>query len=161
MLEVLSAHVPLMLIIDNLHWADLSSISLLFHLAQRIDDRRLLIVWAYRPEDVAHGRDGKQHSLQDVVSELKRHFGEMWVDLDSGGPRLGREFVDALLDEEPNRLEERFRRELTGITGGHLLFTVELLRDLRERGDLLQDEKGRWIARPDLEWDELPRVWRA
>ncbi|MCZ6530285.1 MAG: protein kinase [Chloroflexi bacterium] len=155
-LQVLSAHVPLMLIIDNLHWADLSSVGLLFHLGHRIDDHRILIVGAYRPEDVAQGRDGKQHPLESVLSELKRHFGEMWVDLDSGGPTVARDFVDALLDEEPNRLEERFRRELTGITGGHPMFAVELLRDLRERGDLLQDRKGRWVVRSDLMWDELP-----
>ena len=156
LLETLSAHQPLMLFIDNLHWADLSSISLLFHLAQRIDDRRILIVGAYRPEDVAHGRNGEQHPLDDILGELKHRFGNMWVDLDRSGPEKAREFVDALLDEEPNRLEEPFRRELTRITGGHPLFTVELLRDLRERGDLLQDEKGRWIVRSDLMWDELP-----
>ena len=156
LLEALSARQPLMLIIDNLHWADVSSISLFLHLSQTVDERRILIMGAYRPEDVAHGRDGKQHPLDDMLSELKRHYGETWVDLDSSGPTVARAFVDALLDEESNQLEERFRREMTRIAGGHPLFTVELLRDLRERGDLFQDEKGRWVARPNLVWNELP-----
>jgi len=47
---------PLVLLIDDLHWADESSASLLFHLARRIDSSRILVLGTYRPEDVALGR---------------------------------------------------------------------------------------------------------
>ncbi|NIN65177.1 MAG: hypothetical protein GTO63_10850, partial [Anaerolineae bacterium] len=36
------------------------------------------------------------------------------------------------------------------------LFTVELLRGMRERGDLIQDQQGRWVEEPTLDWDRLP-----
>ncbi|HUW13741.1 MAG TPA: tetratricopeptide repeat protein, partial [Anaerolineae bacterium] len=45
---------------------------------------------------------------------------------------------------------------LYGQTGGHALFTVELLRGLQERGDLIRDAQGRWIEGPDLDWEEMP-----
>ncbi len=41
-------------------------------------------------------------------------------------------------------------------TDGHPLFTVELLRDMRERGDLLQDPEGRWVEAPTVAWDTMP-----
>ena len=42
-----------------------------------------------------------------------------------------------LIDSEPNRLGAAFREALYRHTGGHALFTVELLRGLQERGDLV------------------------
>ena len=36
------------------------------------------------------------------------------------------------------------------------MFTVELLRGLQSSGDLIKDGSGRWIARPDLNWNTLP-----
>jgi hypothetical protein len=46
--------------------------------------------------------------------------------------------VEALLDTEPNRLEPAFRQTLYRHTEGHPLFTVEFLRGLQERGDLIK-----------------------
>jgi tetratricopeptide (TPR) repeat protein len=87
------------------------------------------------------------------VHEFRRLWGDTGVDLDQAGGRL---FVDALLDGEPNRLGEGFRDRLAGHTGGHALFTIELLRTFQERGDLAQDEEGRWVEGPDLRWEGLP-----
>jgi tetratricopeptide (TPR) repeat protein len=41
-------------------------------------------------------------------------------------------------------------------TRGHPLFTIELLRGLQERGDLLQDPEARWVEGPALDWQTLP-----
>jgi oligopeptide transport system substrate-binding protein len=41
-------------------------------------------------------------------------------------------------------------------TQGHPLFTVELLRNLQERGDLFKDDEGFWIDGPELNWGVLP-----
>ncbi len=155
-LEALAARQPLLLILDDLHWADLSSISLLGHLGRRIVESPILIVGAYRAEDVAQGRDGGQHPLEDILGEFKRNFGNIWIELERNEPTRGRAFVDVLLDSEPNRLGEDFRQELARRTEGHPLFTVELLRDMQERGDLQQDVEGRWVEGQDLGWDTLP-----
>jgi tetratricopeptide (TPR) repeat protein len=41
-------------------------------------------------------------------------------------------------------------------TDGHPLFTVELLRNLQERGNLVKDKDGCWIQGTALDWDTLP-----
>jgi tetratricopeptide (TPR) repeat protein len=115
-----------------------------------------LLVAAYRPEDVAHEREGKPHPLPEVLSEFKRQFGDVGLDLDRSAAGEGRRFVDALLDAEPNRLGEAFRQALFQRTEGHALFTVELLRDLLERGNLRMDEAGQWVEGPALDWERLP-----
>src|SRR5690606_31234817 len=76
--------------------------------------------------------------------------------LDEARSVSGRDFVDALLDQEPNHLDEAFREGLVSHTGGHPLFTIELLRDLQERGDITRDSSGAWVAPEHLSWDDLP-----
>lgn len=134
-LNALAAEQPLMLVVDDLQWADAASIGLLFRLGRRIGDSRILIVGAYRPAEVALGRGGVRHPLEKVLAEFKRYFGDVWVDLGQAAVAEGRDFVDALLDVEPNRLGEGFRQALFQHTGGHPLFTIELLREMQERGD--------------------------
>jgi len=47
-----------------------------------------------------------------VLNEMKRHLGDVWVDLGRVAEPEGRAFVDALLATEPNRLGEGFREAL-------------------------------------------------
>ncbi len=155
-MKALAAKLPLMLVLDDLQWADTSSIGLLFHLSRRIGDSRILLVGAYRPDEVALGRGGEPHPLEPVLNELMRYFGDIWVDLGQAAEAEGRQFVDAYLDTEPNQLGHDFRRALFHHTGGHPLFTIELLREMRERGDLVQDEEGRWVEGSALDWSTLP-----
>jgi predicted ATPase len=152
----LSANVPLILFLDDLQWADSASISLLFHLARHIESSRVLILGAYRPNDVAMGRDGERHPLEPVVHELTRYQGDIFVALDEIPEAEGRRFVAGVLDAEPNRLSPAFREALFRRTSGHALFTVELVRTLKEHGHLVRDAAGRWIETPDLDWKALP-----
>ncbi|MFQ5343278.1 MAG: hypothetical protein ACE5F6_17195, partial [Anaerolineae bacterium] len=155
-LKALATQQPLILVLDDLHWVDGSSAGLLFHLARRIGENRILIVGTYRPEDVTLGQNGDRHPVEGIASEFKRYHGDIWVTLGQAVNGEGRAFVEALLDAEPNRLGEEFRQALFQHTGGHPLFTVELLRDMRERSDLVQDEEGQWIEGPALDWSILP-----
>ncbi len=161
---------PLLLILDDLQWADTASISLLFHLGRRLEGARILIAGAYRAEEVALGRPAApqrpryatssaqeaQHPLGKVLSEFKRYYGDIWLDLAETDVSEQRRFVDALLETEPNRLGEDFNKELARRTGGHPLFTVEVLRAMQARGDLVRDSEGFWTAGPVLDWETLP-----
>ena len=148
---------PLLLVLDDLQWSDAASIALLFRLARRIGEHRILLVGTYRPEEVAIGRAGERHPLEKVLAELKRYFGEIWVDLDQAEAAEGRHFVETFVDTEPNQLEEGFRHRLFQRTGGHPLFTIELLRTMQERGDLVRDRLGRWAETQALDWESLPK----
>ncbi len=157
-LRTVAREQPLLLILDDMQWADAASIGLLFHLGRRLAEAgsRVLIACAYRPEEVAIGRAGERHPLAKPLSEFKRTFGDVWVDLSSPEAAEGRSFVDALLDAEPNRLTRGFRDALFHRTEGHPLFTIELLHAMQDRGDLLEDEDGRWTEGPTLDWEVLP-----
>ncbi|MCL7455076.1 MAG: tetratricopeptide repeat protein, partial [Anaerolineae bacterium] len=155
-LTTLAEEQPLLLILDDLQWVDTASAGLLFHLGRSISRSRILLVGIYRPADVALGRGGERHPLSRVLGEFKRYLGDVWIDLDRAVAVEGRRFVDGLLDLEPNDLDEHFRQALFERTEGHPLFTVELLRHMRERNDLVLDARGRWVAAPGLDWAGLP-----
>jgi predicted ATPase len=180
-LRALACGRPLLLILDDLQWADSGSISLLFHLGRHIAGSRILIVGAYRPEEVALRRPAspllaepalpalaggpgseaeggieggrERHPLAPLVNEFKRYFGDIVVDLHQAE---GWQFLEDFLDAEPNRLGSAFRETLYRQTRGHPLFTVELLRGMQERGDLVQDREGCWVEGPALDWETLP-----
>jgi predicted ATPase len=155
-LNKLGTEHPLIIILDDLQWADSASIELLFHLGRRIEDNRILIIGTYRPEEVSIGRAGERHPLEKVLSEIKRYYGDVWIDLDRAMVKEGIHFVNTYLDTEPNQLGEGFRQALHHHTNGQPLFTIELLRDMQERGDLVKDEQDRWIEDPTLDWSDLP-----
>ena len=144
---------PLVLVVDDLQWADTGSVSLLFHLGRQVSGERILLVGAFRPEEVSVGRAGARHPLQPVLHELRLAWGDITVALDQGADPA---FVPAYLACEPNRLDEPFQARLYQLSRGHPLFTIELLREMRERGQLVRDETGHWVESPTLVWTSLP-----
>jgi class 3 adenylate cyclase/tetratricopeptide (TPR) repeat protein len=162
-LRNLAEHHPILLFLDDMQWADAASMGLLFHLGRRLQGANILVVCAYRPEEIALGRStlqfqsgkSERHPLDKVLSEFKRLFGDVHLDLGEIVPDEDQGFVDAYLDSQPNRLGDRFRKALLSHTGGHPLFTIELLKALQARGDLVQ-ENGFWVDRPSLDWNTLP-----
>ncbi|UCF61219.1 MAG: AAA family ATPase, partial [Anaerolineaceae bacterium] len=155
-LRDLAEHNPLTLVLDDFQWADNASIDLMFHLGRRLEGCRILIIGAYRTEVVALGRDDDRHPLESVVNELKGKLGDITIDLGIEDEAEGSEFVSSFLDSEPNQFSADFRQALYEHTGGHPLFTIELLRAMQERGDIIKDEEGKWLEGPSLAWDALP-----
>ena len=158
-LAAISRGQPLLLLFDDLHWVDDATAAFLLHVGRELNSSRLLVLGAYRSATVALGwrdpRSGEviRHPLAAAINELRRRKGEIVVELDRAD---GRAFVEAYVDTEPNRLGARFRDALYAQTGGHALFTVESLRNLQERGELIKDEAGRWVAHESLDWGALP-----
>ncbi len=155
-LRKLSAEQPLVILFDDLHWGDSSSISLLFHIARRIESYPILLVGSFRPSEIELGRGGQRHPLEKMLAELKRYTGETTIDLDQTARSGARTFVDAFLDSEMSGLGFDFRRMLAERTRGNPLFVVEMLSTLRERGAVAQTPDGRWTVDPTLDWDALP-----
>ncbi len=80
-LKALSKDHTLILVLDDLQWADSGSLNLLFHLARELKDSRILLLGTYRPDDVALGRDGARHPFELILNELKRYHGDIVLDL--------------------------------------------------------------------------------
>ena len=153
LIHVLARQFPLILILDDLQWADKGSIGLLYHLGRRLAGSRVLIVAAYRSDDIVAVESGDRHPLESMVHELRRELGDIDVNLDRAD---GRRFIDALLDDQPNRLSPSFRDTFYHRTAGQPLFAVESLRQFKEQGDLIRDDAGFWIESTSLDWDRLP-----
>ena len=66
-LSTLSEQRPLLLVLDDLHWADESSIELLTYLAHHLQDQRILLVGTCRDDELA-----PVHKLRSLVSALRR-----------------------------------------------------------------------------------------
>src|SRR4029077_18355673 len=62
-LGALTADIPLVLLLEDLHWADQSTADLLHSLGRRIGSQRLLMIGTYRPEDV----EISKHPLRNYV----------------------------------------------------------------------------------------------
>ena len=152
LLHLLSQRQPLLLIIDDLHWADAASVSLLFHLGRHLHSQRILITGTYRTSDLAFHQQGGPHPLAPVIHEMQRVYGTNSIDLDQS---VGESFVDAYLDNEPNRLDAPFRARLVQHTRGHAFFTVEMLRGMQARGEIVKDAAGYWIDR-QVNWQRVP-----
>jgi predicted ATPase/predicted Ser/Thr protein kinase len=151
--QSLAREKPLVLVLEDLQWVDTGSASLLFHIGRQIKGSRIFVIGSFRPTEIAMGRDEKRHPIEPVLHEFKRDFGEIELDLEKAE---GREFVDAFLDSEPNKLGKMFRQTLFVQTKGQPLFTVELLRAMQEQGMLVKDREGRWVEGRSFDWNKLP-----
>lgn len=156
-LGVLANASPIVLLLEDLHWADPSSVDLLRHLSQRIGSQRLLIAGTFRPEDVE--RSG--HPLKSYKAEMQAHHLCEEIALGSWNREHVAEYLAATFS--PND----FPAELTSLihdkTEGHPLFAANLLQYLGERGDLAKEKNGRWsLARALSELDlAMPESVRA
>ncbi len=141
-LKTASRNQPLMVILDNLHWADKPSLLLLEFLAQEFADSRLLVVGTYRDVDLS-----RQHPLAEALGELTRERLFQRVLL-RGLTRqdVGR-FVEVTSGITPPRgLVEAVHTQ----TEGNPLFVTEVVRLLVQEGEMRQDgtrERDSWDMR--------------
>jgi predicted ATPase len=83
LLAQLGAAAPLVLLLDDLQWADRPSLALLRHVIAETHGVPLLVVATYRDSDVA-----RDHALVDVLADLRREEGVGRLTL--RGPRRAR-----------------------------------------------------------------------
>ena len=141
-LEALTRSIPLVLVLEDLHWSDVATVNLLTYLGQRRDPARLLLLGTYRPADVVV----QAHPLRGMLQELRARgvCDDLALEL------LLSDEVEAYTAE---RLGGEVTAELVALlyhqTEGNALFLVNLLEHLVEQGEVKQ-EGARWTLRPSL-----------
>jgi transcriptional regulator with XRE-family HTH domain/tetratricopeptide (TPR) repeat protein len=161
-LMALARRHPLLLLFDDLHWLDPSSAALLGHLLMRLQHSPILILGSFRPEDLAQRRPASEagqetaHPLRELLSESRRQFGHNRLDLVYLDPEEELAFVNALLNADDNDFGPDFRQRFARLTEGHALFVVELLSDMKERGDVTLGSDGRWMESDTIDWEQIP-----
>ena len=130
---------PLLLIIEDLHWSDETSLEFLRYLARRLAAQPFLLLLTYRSDEV-------QPTLQHFLAELSReqHPAELVL------ARFTPTEVDTLLraifeQERPMRAE--FLDALMNLAGGNPFFIEEVLKALIASGDLFYRD-GAWDRKP-------------
>lgn len=144
---------PIILVIDDLQWIDPGSISMLFHLSRNLNRKKIFLVGAYRSEEINLQDVNYDHPLVGVFQELQTEFGEILIDLINSE---GEDFCRSLLDSEPNSFSNAFYKKLYQHTSGHPLFTIELLREMQIRKEIIKNNLGRWKESTQLNWQLLP-----
>jgi DNA-binding SARP family transcriptional activator/class 3 adenylate cyclase len=146
LLEVASRDVAVVLMLDDLHWADDQTLILLRYLATEPRLANVLICGAYRSTDTSQTSE-----LMSIVSSLHREVEGPRIDL---AGLTGDEVVElaeaaagSSLDDASKELAQEVSRE----TGGNPFFVTEMLRHLVESGTVAQDGDGRWSIETTLE----------
>jgi tetratricopeptide (TPR) repeat protein len=142
LLESLATSTAVVLLLEDLHWADPSSIDALAYLSRRPTPHRLLVVGTYRPADLR-----PDHPLQKHRLEMESHRLCKEIPI----PALGVEDVAEYLRVcfSPNDFPADLAAALRRRTEGHPLFLSSLTQLLCERGDLVKRE-GRWVLQPPI-----------
>jgi tetratricopeptide (TPR) repeat protein len=145
LLARVSSDNPVVLVLEDLHWADKPSLRLLRHVIASTDPGALLAVGTYRPTDL-----GPDHPLADMLAVLHREPHARRVNLnglsDTEVVALIEADVGHAIDENGVALAHALFQE----TDGNPFFTRELLRHLIETGAISQRDDGRWIAEVDF-----------
>jgi tetratricopeptide (TPR) repeat protein len=138
-LRRLSQQAPLLLFLDDLHWADAASLELLEHVLQRVGETQVLLLGTYRRGDV-----GPEHPLREVRRRVQRTERTLTLELPPLDAAEVKHLVQVLLggQEISPALADTIYRE----TEGNPLFVEEILNALLEGGEIRLTPTGweRW-----------------
>ena len=155
-LETLTADSLMVLIFEDLHWSDFSTLELISATARRLEPARLLIIGTYRPVEMLVSA----HPLRTVKEELEIHRLCEELQLQLLGPKNVADYLRSRFSSEPG---ERWLATLAqGIherTEGNPLFVVNLVDNLVAQGVLDPGVAQRREVVPllDSSHGEMPR----
>lgn len=154
LIDVVARHSPVLIVLDDLHWADPPTLELLRYLASRLPDR-VLIVGTYRDVALSAG-----HPLTETLAALVREERTTRIPLRGLADDEVIMFMAAAaghdMDEDGVMLGHALYRE----TDGNPFFVAEVLRHLIETRAIVQDDSGRWVPTQELAEAGLPESVR-
>ena len=150
----MAAQEAIVMVFDDLHWADPASVDLLIHLFQLVDDSPILYICAMRPERQSPGWKIKQAA----ESNYPHRYTEI------GLTPLTSEESDALVDNllHISDLPPYIHQLILEKTDGNPFFVEEVVRTLIDSGTIVQDEDGKhWHAVSDIRDIAIPDSLQA
>ena len=140
---------PLVLLLDDLHWADADSLDVLDSLTNRAMQAPVVIIVTYRSEE-----KHLDHALYDVLPKLQRNRPAYSIHLSP----LTLDDTQRLANAAVGPSSQALARYLFDRAEGHPFFTIALLNDLVEQHLLPQDGQGAWL--PPDETTDVPDILR-
>lgn len=163
--SLMSVELPIVVVLEDLHWADESSCSLLLHLQRQMrlqTDMPILVIGTYRSSDL--GQSETRHPLLHAINEIQRQLDSVIITLDSpADDESTRSFVEGLVGTFTLNDADRdlLVQTLVDRTHGHPLYTTEIIQRLVDSGAILQSDDDTWhLDREKIE-THLPSRMRA
>jgi class 3 adenylate cyclase len=142
LLREASSEETVVLVLDDLHWADKPTLLLLKHVVSRGQGMHTLIIGTYRESDLSRG-----DPVSEVLADLHREERVERIALEG----LEEPDIVGIMERASgHELDEAglgLSKQLFSETDGNPFYTVELLRHLTESGTLFQQDGGRWAVR--------------
>jgi len=135
---------PVCLMLEDLQWADSSTLALLHFLARNTRSDPVLVIGTYRPEDLLPLPDGTEHPLQAFLRTAAAENLLQRAELGRLDGSATAEMVRAVL--EPSELDDDFLAQVHRETDGNPMYVMELLRLFEQEGAIVNEE-GKWRAR--------------
>jgi eukaryotic-like serine/threonine-protein kinase len=151
LLTLLAEQTPLLLVVDDAHWADSAGLNLLRYLARRGRGLRLLLVLTYREVELNEAR-----ALHELLFDLQRERLATRLKLNRLTLAQTGELLATLFTEEitPEFLQGIYRE-----TEGNPFFVEEVCKALIESGQLSRQD-GRWRRPSDMADMRIPQSVR-
>ena len=130
---------PVLLVFDDLHWADAGTVGLVRELVQQGLDVPLLLVATYRTTDVE-----RHHPSARLLADLRREPGVTRVALEGLTEQEVGGLLAAIADQPLGDDGEALAASLRSDTGGNPFFIIEVLQHLIETG-ALSFGGGQWL----------------
>jgi DNA-binding winged helix-turn-helix (wHTH) protein/predicted ATPase len=142
-IEAITAETSLILVLEDLHWSDYSTLDLISYLARRHDPARLMLIGTYRPVEVILD----DHPLKGVKRELQAHRLCQEIPLEYLSEEAITQYLDARFPG--HQFSRRLARMVHQRTEGNPLFMVSLLEYLVD-GKVIVEDQGGWRILADL-----------
>jgi predicted ATPase/DNA-binding winged helix-turn-helix (wHTH) protein len=142
-LEVLTADTPLVLVLEDLHWGDHSTLEVLAYVAQRQTPARLLVLGTYRPVEVVL----QGHPLRGMVQELRGRGQAVELQLECLSARDVAAYMAGRLG---GPVATSLALVVHARTDGNALFLVNIVEHVVRQG-LVTRRAGEWTLRPEAE----------
>jgi DNA-binding CsgD family transcriptional regulator len=164
LLAELAAARPVLLVLEDLHWADASTRDLVTFLSRMLHRERVALIGTYRTDDLH-----RRHPLRPVVAELLRLPSVIAVDLTPLAPSALAEHLTAALSGQaagPGRIDATVLNDIMTRAEGNAYYAEELLAawvngDQAERQSLPAGLAALLLSRVERLSDETQRVLRA
>ncbi len=155
LLREASSDQPIVLVLDDLHWADKPTLSLMEHMVSHGGDIHALLIATYRESELDRG-----HPLTSVLAHLHREQGVERLALKGLEENDIVHIMERAAGHEMDEVGLALARELFREADGNPFYTGEILRHLLESGAIHQQEDGRWTVRGSLSELTLPQSVR-
>lgn len=150
-LEAMSAEQPVLLVLDDLHWADRASTLVLRHVVRSLTGCRVMVVGTYRDTDV-----DRTHPLAEVLADLRREADVERIALRGLTSDEVAAFLEGAAGHELGSGASELAVALHAATEGNPFFVEEVIRHLAETGRI-HERDGVWVADVERVEDlELP-----